>query len=88
MTGTRQKTINLLEYVHGDVCGPMQTTTPSGERFFVTFIDVASGRLAVTLLRTKGEVFDNFIIFRRRAEKDTGRAIRHLRSDGGGEYMN
>ena len=66
----------------------MQTPTPSGDRYFATFIDEASGRLAVALLRSKAEVFDNFVIYRRRAEKDTGKEIRHLRSDGGGEYIN
>ena len=88
MTGTCQKTVNLLEFVHSDVCGPMQVATPSGDHYFATFIDEASGRLAVALLRTKGEVFDNFIIYRRHAEKDTGKKIRNLRSDGGGEYIN
>ena len=88
MTGVRQKATTLLETIHSDICGPMRTPTPSGERYFVTFIDEASGRLAVALLRSKGEVFDNFVIYRRRAEKDTGKAIRNLRSDGGGEYLN
>ncbi|CAI5708125.1 unnamed protein product [Peronospora destructor] len=30
---------NLLDFVHFDVCGPMQTSTFSDKRYFVTFID-------------------------------------------------
>lgn len=52
------------------------------------FINDASALLAIPLLRTKGEVLDNLIIYGRRVEKGTGTAIRHLRSDGGGEYIN
>ena len=88
MTGTREKTENLLQNIHSDVCGPMETPTLTGERYFVTFIDEASGRLAVSLMRSKADVLENFTAYRQRAEKDTGRQIKCLRSDGGGEYVN
>ena len=88
MTRTREKTENLLENIHSDVCGPMETTALTGERYFVTFIDEASGRLAVSLIYSKAEVLDNFIAYWHRAEKDTGRQIKTLRTDGGGEYIN
>ena len=88
MTGRREKTENLLENIHSDVCGPMETPTLAGERYFVTFIDKASGRLAVSLIRSKADVLENFIAYRQQAEKETGRQIKSLRSDGGGEYVN
>ena len=88
MTGMRVKTVNLLENIHSNVCGPMETPTLAGERYFVTFIDEASGHLAVSLIRSKAEVLENFMLYRQRAEKDTGREIKTLRTDGGGEYMN
>jgi len=34
-----QKTTSKLEVVHSDVCGPMQTETPGGSRYFVLFVD-------------------------------------------------
>ena len=86
MTGKREKVNELLEVVHSDVCGPMQVSTITGERFFVTFIDEKSGRIAVTLLKTKSEVLGAFQTYRARAEKEAGRAIKTLRTDGGGEY--
>ena len=45
-------TNNLLENINSDVCGPMETVAIDGEKYFVTFIDKASGRLAVSLLHT------------------------------------
>lgn len=86
MTGKREKANELLEVVHSDVCGPMQVSTITGERFFVTFIDEKSGRIAVTLLKAKSKVLRAFQAYRARAEKEAGRAIRTLRTDGGGEY--
>ena len=87
MTGMREKVKDLLECKHSDVCRPMQTPTLSGELYFVTFVDEALGRLAVTLLHLKAEVFKNFAVYCQHAEKETGKAVRSLCSDGGGEYM-
>ena len=87
MTGKRKKVENLLECIHSDVCRPLQTPTLSSEPYFVTFVVEVSGRLAVALLRSKAEVFENFAVYRQRAEKDTAKTVRSLRSDGGGEYM-
>lgn len=86
MTGKREKANELLEGVHFYVCGPMQVSTIMGERFFVTFIDEKSGRIAVTLLKAKSKVLRAFQAYRARAGKEAGRAIRTLRTDGGGEY--
>lgn len=86
MPGKREKLHELLEVVHSDACGPMQVSTITGERFFVTFIDEKSGRIAVTLLKTKSEVLGAFQAYRARAEKEAGRAIRTLRTDGGGVF--
>ena len=88
MTGKREQTTNLLENIHSDVCGPMETPAVNGERYFVTFIDEASGRLAISLLHRKRDVFENFIAYHQRAEKETGKEIKSFRTDGWGEYMN
>ena len=66
----------------------MEPPAVRGERYFVTFIDEASGRLAISFLYSKGDVFENFITYRQRAEKETGKEIKSFRTDGRGEYMN
>ena len=88
LVNTMLSLCRLQASVHTDVCGPMQTATLSGEHYCVTFIDEASGRIAIALLWHKGEVFENFVAYRGRAEKETGKVIKTLRSDGGGEYIN
>ena len=39
LKGQATHATELLEIVHSDVCGPMQTTSLGGHRYFVTFID-------------------------------------------------
>jgi len=53
ITGTREKASDLLAVVHSDVCGPMHISTLNGEKYFITFVDEKSGRIAVTLLKAE-----------------------------------
>ena len=76
----------VLEVIHSDVCGPMHTTTFSGKRYFVTFIDDKSHFCMVYLLRNKSEVASKFVDFVALAEMQTGKRVETLRSDNGGEY--
>ncbi|CEG44602.1 retrovirus-related pol polyprotein from transposon tnt 1-94 [Plasmopara halstedii] len=64
----------------------MQTATFSGKRYFVTFIDEYSHFCAVYLLETKSEVFDKFANYVALAETHTGKRVKCIRSDNGGEY--
>src|SRR5205823_12882614 len=82
--GTRMK--EILDLVHTDVCGPMQTTSIGGAKYFATFVDDKSRHVTLYLLKSKDEVFDRFKEFKEYAEKQTGKRIKQIRSDGGGEY--
>ena len=86
-TKTRERTEEILAVVHSDLCGPMQTVGLSGEKYFITFIDEASGRISLSLLRTKDEALTAFQNYRMRAEKSSGKVVKALRTDGGGEYL-
>ena len=57
-----------------------------GEQYFATFIDERSGRMAIALLKHKSDVFDRFKDYQAKVERETGKKIKFLRSDGGGEY--
>ena len=87
-TKAREKPSELLSVVHSDICGPMQTTSLTGERYFVTFTDEMSGRVSICLLQTKDGVLEAFQAYRARAEKSSGKEIKAFRTDGGGEYLN
>ena len=64
----------------------MHTPTFSGKRYFVTFIDEYSHYCVVYLLQNKSEVSTKFAQFVALAETQTGKRVRVLRSDNGGEY--
>ena len=49
-----------LYLVHSDVCGPMQTDSIGGQKYFVTFIDYFTHCCAVYFLKQKTEVLDKF----------------------------
>ena len=85
-SGTFTRKQNNLDLVHTDVCGPMEVESLGGNRYFVTFIDDASRKVWVYILKTKGQVFQTFKQFHAMVERETGRALKSIRSDNGGEY--
>jgi len=82
-TKRRDKAENILEVVHSDLCGPMQTAGLCGEMYFIPFIDESSRWVSVSLQHTKDGALAAFEGYRVRAEKSSGRDIKVLRSDGG-----
>jgi len=52
----------------------------------MTFIDDYSRRYWVYTMKHKGEVLELFVEWKKNMEKSTGRKIKVLRSDNGGEY--
>uniref|UniRef100_A0AAV1TZQ1 Integrase catalytic domain-containing protein n=1 Tax=Peronospora matthiolae TaxID=2874970 RepID=A0AAV1TZQ1_9STRA len=85
-SNTTARTSKLLEVIHSDVCGPMQTSTFSGKRYFVTFIDDKSRYCVVYLLKSKSEVAAKFMEYAAMAETQTGKRVKYFQSDNGGEY--
>jgi transposase InsO family protein len=81
-----KKKRDVLDLVHTDVCGPMQTRSLGGAFYFLLFIDDCTRFTWVYFLRRKSDVFEYFKEFRTMVEKKTGKSIKILRSDQGGEY--
>ncbi|KAK9215025.1 hypothetical protein WN944_007028 [Citrus x changshan-huyou] len=79
-------TREILEYVHSDVWGPTKTASIGGSHYFVTFVDDFSRRVWVYTMRAKDEVLEIFVKWKKLVETQTGRKIKVLRSDNGGEY--
>lgn len=76
------------ELIHSDVCDPISETSPGSARFFVTFIDDASGFRHVYFLKYKSDMSKRFREYRRMVENKFGRTMKVLRSDNGREYCN
>ena len=70
--------------MHGDVCGPMQTESIGGEKYFVTFSDF-SRCCAVYFVKKKSEVLDKFKEFEAIVTKECSGSIVALRTDNGRE---
>ena len=49
-----KKKFEKLKLVYSDVCGPMDVETIGGNRYFVTFIDEATRKVWIYLLKLKG----------------------------------
>lgn len=81
------KKSDLLELVHSDVCGPIKPLTLGGAAYFVTFIDDHSRKLWVYFLKTKDQVLNVFKQFQVSVERQTGKKLKCIRSDNGGEYI-
>lgn len=85
--GKSQRAHQQLQLVHTDICGPMQTISHGGSRYFLTFTDDYSRKTWVYLLKQKSEAFDKFKEFKAYVENQSGHRLTVLRSDRGGEYV-
>lgn len=78
----------ILDLVHTDVCGPMQTVTPGGKRYALTIIDDYSRYCRVFLMAQKSEVAELIKQFVEKMKTSLGKKPKIIRSDRGKEYVN
>ena len=64
----------------------MQIQSIGGSFYFLTFIDDFSRKVWVYFLKHKSDTFTYFKEFKAEAEKQSGKFVKILRSDGEGEY--
>jgi len=79
---------DILEIIHSDVCGPMQTIMPGGKRYVLTMVDDYSGYTEIFLLAHKSEVFRHVREYIEAVKTKFNREPKILRSDRGREYAN
>ena len=77
----------ILEQVHTDVSGPFSIASTTKQRYYVIFIDDFSRRCWIYFMQKKDQTFSRFCEFKALAEKKSGKKIRALHSDNGGEYV-
>lgn len=78
---------HLLDLVHTDLCGPIRTRSISSDRYFMIFIDDYSRMMWIIFLKDKNEDFGKFKAFKALAEKESGKKIKFMRTDQGGEFI-
>ena len=86
-TGYGERTTEILALVHSDACGLFYVLVKGGFLYFIIFTDDMSKYGYVFLMKHKSEAFEKFKEFRHEVEKQTGKPIKVLRSDRGGEYL-
>jgi hypothetical protein len=77
---------DILDLIHSDVCGPMPVKSLGGSSYYVIFIDDYSRKTWIYLLKTKDEVFNKFQEFKVEIENLMNKKIKTLRTNNGGEY--
>ena len=79
-------TKDALELVHGDLCGPIMLATNDGRRYFLLLVDDCSRYMWLQLLTSKDEAVAVIKKFKIRAEAESSKKLRVLRTDRGGEF--
>ena len=75
-----------LQLVHAYLCGPINPTSSSNKRYFVSFIEDLTRKTWLYFLNQKSETFSLFKNFKALVEKEVGEIIICLRTDRGGEF--
>ena len=69
-----------------DLWGPATTASIGGKRYFLTVYDDFSHHVDLYFLKNKSDALASLKEFTAKAETQTGRKIKQIRSDGGGEF--
>ena len=83
---SKSRATEPLELVHSDVCGKMSEKSIGGAEYILTFTDDKTWYSWDYPLKTKDQVFDCFLEWKALVETSSGRVLKALRSDNGGEY--
>lgn len=76
-----------LQLIHADLCGPIQTKYLGGSRYFLLFVDDYSRLCWVYFLKHKDETFERLLKLKTLVEKQSGKSIKVLQTDRGGEFV-
>ena len=75
-TGHPERVGELLEIIHSDVCGPMNTGARGGYFYFVTFTDDLTRYGYIYLMKHKSETFEKFKEFQNEVENHRNKNIK------------
>ena len=82
----KYRAAEALELVHGDLCGLITPATHGWRKYFVLLVDDCSRFMWLQLLTSKTESAEAVKKFKARAEEESGKKLRVLRTDRGGEF--
>ena len=77
-TGHSERANELLDLIHTDVCGPLNSDARGGYKYFITFTDDFNRYGYVYLMRHKSESFEMFKSFQNEVQNQLGKTIKAL----------
>ena len=77
----------ILERIHTDVCGPFSVASTTKKRYYEIFVDEFFRYCWIFFMQMKSETYSKFYEFKALVEKESGKQVKALRSDNGGEYI-
>ena len=85
--GKQKRTTRPLQLIHSDLCGPMQTQSINGNKYFISFIDDYTRFTILYFLKKKSGAYNAFTSYKAYVENQCQLKIAILRTDNGGEYF-
>jgi len=82
----KYRAVNALKLVHGDLYGPIMPATNCGRWYFLLLMDDCSRYMWLQLLTSKDEAVAAIKKFKIRTEVESGKKLRVMRTDRGGEF--
>jgi len=77
----------ILERIHTNVCGPFSVASKAKHKSYVIFVDDFSWKSWIFFMQKKSETYSKFCEFKALVEKESGKKVKALRSDNGGEFI-
>ena len=77
----------MLFRSHTDVCGTFSVASKTKHRYYVIFFDDYSRRCWIFFMQKKSKTLSKFCEFKALVEKESGKQVKSLQSDNGGEYI-
>ena len=78
--------MEVLGWVFSDICGLMETSKVKGFHYSITFTNDYSQFTYISFCKTKDNALAAFKTWKACAEKETGKSLKILCTDGGGKY--
>ena len=84
---SQNRTKSPLQLIHIDLSGKMVTPAMGGSLYYMLVVDDFSRKMWVYFLREKAEAFQIFKRWHKFVERESGKLVKELRSDRGGEFL-
>ncbi len=89
MTGTINWNANeIMDVLVCDVMGPMKYPTIGGNKYILATLDVNSKCVSAYIMKKKSDVTNILMSTIKQLQTQTGKKLKRLHTDGGGEFVN